>query len=39
MKKEFEIPELIIVLFTAEDVIVTSSNGEPEDPTGDEYGL
>ena len=35
MKKKFEYPELIVVLFTNEDII-TASGGEG-DPTGDEW--
>ena len=37
MKRKFEIPELEIISFTEEDVILTSTiPGEPDDENGDE---
>lgn len=32
MKKKFEKPELEVVSFAREDIIVTSDNGDLEDP-------
>ena len=38
MKKKFENPELVIVLFGSDDVIVTSSGAEDEYASGDRWG-
>ena len=37
MKKEFELPKLIIVLFSDEDIITGS--GPEDDPNGEEGGI
>ena len=35
MEKKFENPELLIVLFAEEDIIVTSDSGSKPDPYAD----
>ena len=37
MEKKFEIPELVIILFTNEDIIISSGPGFPFGYNGDEY--
>ena len=36
MNEKFEKPEMTIILFANEDIIVTSTEGIPEEGTGDE---
>lgn len=38
MEKKFEIPELTIVTFCANDIIVTSNEGVPGNSEYDEWG-